>query len=122
MTCEEQLLEIERRLWTNNAEFYQEHLVEDAMLVFGETGPIGRDVAVKAIRRENAEGRRWVKAGLHDIAVCTLAEDAALLTYRAEARWHGADADISVYAGSVYVRRGGRWKLAFHQQTPIEAG
>ena len=119
MTLEEELLHIERQLWTNNAELYREHLVEDAMLVFAETGPIGRDVAVKAIRQENAEGRRWVKADLHDIAVRTLAEDAALLSYRAEARWKGADADILAYASSVYVRRGGQWKLAFHQQTPI---
>ena len=111
MKLEEQLLQIERQLWTNNAELYHDHLVEDAMLVFGETGPIGRDIAVKAIRQENAEGRRWVKADL--------TEDAALLSYRAEARWHGADGDISVYASSVYVRRGGQWKLAFHQQTPI---
>jgi hypothetical protein len=122
MTLEEQLLQIEPQLWTNNAELYHDHLVDDAMLVFGETGPIGRDVAVKAIRQENAEGRRWVKAELQDIAVRTLAEDAALLSYRVDARWHGADADISVYASSVYVRRGGPWKLAFHQQTPIVTG
>jgi hypothetical protein len=119
MTLEEQLLQIERQLWTNNAELYEDHLLEDAVLVFGETGPIGRDVAVTAIRQENAEGRRWIKAELHDIAVRRLAEDAALLIYRAEARWLGADSDISVYASSVYVRRGGEWKLAFHQQTPI---
>jgi len=92
------------------------------MLIFGEIGPIGRDVAVDAIRRENADGRRWVKAELHDVAVRTLVKDAALLSYRAEARWHSADADISVYASSVYVRRGDQWKLAFHQQTPLPTG
>jgi hypothetical protein len=51
--------------------------------------------------------------------VRTLAKDAALLSYRAEARWEGAKADILAYASSIYVRRGGQWKLAFHQQTPI---
>jgi hypothetical protein len=92
------------------------------MLVFGETGPIDRDVAVEAIRQEKADGRRWVNAELHDVAVRTLVKDAALLSYRAEARWHGADADISVYASSVYVRRGDQWKLAFHQQAPLPTG
>jgi hypothetical protein len=113
---------IERQLWTNNAELYHDHLVEDAMLIFGEIGPIDRDVAVDAIRQENADGPRWGKAKPHDVAVRTLVKDAALLCYRAGACWHSADADISVYASSVYVRRGDQWKLAFHQQTPLPTG
>lgn len=56
MTLEEQLLRIERQLWTNNAEFYHDHLVDDAMLVFGETGPIGRDVAVRRSGRRTPKG------------------------------------------------------------------
>ncbi|MGE0080500.1 MAG: hypothetical protein AB7U81_04325 [Thiohalomonadaceae bacterium] len=36
------LLDIERRLWTNDPVFYREHLWEDALLVFPETGVITR--------------------------------------------------------------------------------
>ena len=56
MTLEEQLIDIERRLWTNDAAFYKRNLVEDALLVFAETGVIGRDTAVDAILTENAQG------------------------------------------------------------------
>jgi hypothetical protein len=48
-----------------------------------------------------------------------VAQDAALLTYRATARWANASSRIAVLASSVYVRRDGRWKVAFHQQTHV---
>jgi hypothetical protein len=38
MELERQLLDIERRLWTNDAAFYHDNLVENALLIFPETG------------------------------------------------------------------------------------
>jgi hypothetical protein len=58
MQLQDQLLAIERRLWTNDAAFYEAHLAEEALLVFAETGVITRDVAIAEIRNENAQGRR----------------------------------------------------------------
>jgi hypothetical protein len=40
MGLEKQLTDIERKLWTNDAAFYKNSLVEDALLIFPETGPI----------------------------------------------------------------------------------
>ena len=56
MDLQDQLLAIERRLWTNDAPFYEANLTDEALLVFSETGVITRDAAVAAIRKENAEG------------------------------------------------------------------
>jgi hypothetical protein len=56
MQLQDRLLAIERRLWTNNAPFYEANLIDEALLVFAETGVITRDVAVAEIRKENAEG------------------------------------------------------------------
>src|SRR5918993_4663426 len=119
MDLEHELLAIERLLWTNDAAIYESSLVEDAVLVFAETGVIRREPALAAIRQENADGRRWAEVQFDDVLTLRLAQDAALLTYRATARWAHASLRIAVLASSVYVKRDGRWKLAFHQQTPV---
>jgi hypothetical protein len=44
-----------------------------------------------------------------------------LMTYQGVARWVHQASVSSALASSVYVRRGGEWKLTFHQQTPTAA-
>lgn len=87
MELQDQLVAIERRLWTNEAAIYENHLIEDALLVFPETGVITRHIAVQAIRRENEEGRRWAEVQFSDVRVLRIGADAPLLTYRVFARW-----------------------------------
>jgi hypothetical protein len=119
MELAKQLLDIERKLWTNDAALYKYNLVEDSLLVFAETGVITRDIAVEAILTENAEGRRWAEVEFDGVRSVRLAEDVALLTYKVAARWDHEATKIVALASSVYVNRGGAWKLGFHQQTPI---
>jgi hypothetical protein len=113
------LLGIERELWKTDAELYGDRLVDEALLVFAETGVIGRQVAVEAIRQENAEGRRWGEVAFDDARAQQLGDDAAALIYRVTARWEHEDARYTALASSVYVRRDEQWKLALHQQTPL---
>jgi hypothetical protein len=119
MKLEEQLTDIERKLWTNDAVIYKANLIEEALLVFPETGPITRAVAIDAILAENAEGRRWAEVKFDEVRTLRLAENAALLNYKVTARWEHEDSAISALASSVYVTRDQVWKLAFHQQSPI---
>ena len=42
----------------------------------------------------------------------------AVIAYEASAR-RGSDAPYRVAVSSGYVERGGKWKLAWHQQTPL---
>jgi hypothetical protein len=122
MDVRDELLAIERRLWTNDAPFYEGALLPEALLVFPETGVIGRDVALREIRRENAEGRRWAQVEFEDVHCVPLADDVALVTYRVTARWADETTSSTALASSVYAARGGGWKLAFHQQTPVGRG
>lgn len=46
MELDKQLIDIEQKLWTNDAILYQNSLIEEALLVFPETGVITRDVAI----------------------------------------------------------------------------
>jgi hypothetical protein len=114
------LVAVERKLWKNDAALYKDNLVEEALLVFAETGAITRDVAIEAIRRENVEGRRWADVQFDDVRTLSLGDTAALLTYKATARWEGETTKIVALCTSAYVRRGGTWKLALHQQTALE--
>jgi hypothetical protein len=119
MISTDELVAIERTLWTNEPTIYKSTLIPEALLVFAETGPITRDRAVEAIEHENAEGRRWAEVEFDDIVVSRLVDDAVLLHYRATARWAHASARIVTMASSVYVKRADAWKLAFHQQTEV---
>jgi hypothetical protein len=122
MSLETQLLEVEKRLWRNDAELYHDNLTDEALLVFPETGVITRDVAVDAILLENAGGRRWAEVDFEEVRSVQLTEDVALLTYRVSARWEHEASEYPALASSVYVKREGAWKLAFHQQSPLGAG
>ena len=120
MAPEKELTSIERKLWRNDAALYKDSLTEEALLVFAETGVITRDVAVDAIRKENAEGRRWADVRFDDVRTLGLGEDAALLTYKATARWEGEAEQMIALCTSAYVKRNGAWKLALHQQTALD--
>ena len=122
MALDKQLMDIERKLWSNDAVFYRNNLIEESLLVFSETGVITRDVAVDAIMTENAEGRRWAEVQFDEVRSLRLADDAVLLTYKVTARWEHEESKYSALASSVYIKRDGVWKLAFHQQTPLEGG
>src|SRR5690242_18837682 len=120
MDVQNDLLDIERKLWTSNAVITKHTLMEDAVLVFAETGPITREAAVEAIHAENMEGRRWEEVEFKDVKVARLTQAARLLTYSVAARREREQSVLNAFASSVYVHHSGAWKLAFHQQTPIQ--
>jgi hypothetical protein len=120
MALDQPLMAIERKLWSNDAVFYKDTLIAEALLVFPETGVITRDVAIDAILAENVAGRRWAEVQFADVHRLQLAEDVTLLTYRVAARWAHEASKRAALASSVCVKRDGVWKLAFHQQTSLD--
>jgi hypothetical protein len=119
MDLAQQLLEVERKLWRNDVKLYRDNLVEEALLVFPETGVISRDFALDAIRIENSAGSRWAEVDITDVRALPLVPDVAVLTYRVTARWERETTAMTALASSVYLRRNGGWKVALHQQSPI---
>lgn len=110
----EGFLDVEERFWKGDASYYRGRLTEDALMVFG--GPVGtltRERTVETI----AAAPRWIEVRMSEPRLIRLSEDAVLLTYRAAARREGDDEPYHAHASSVYVRRNGDWRLAFHQQT-----
>ena len=119
MNLRDELTGIEQGLWTNNPVLYRDTLIEGALLVFPETGVIGRDIAVEAVRNEIADGQHWAKVEFNDVHVMPLASNVATLTYSVTAKWNNEAASVCALVSSVYVKQDSSWKLALHQQTPL---
>jgi hypothetical protein len=113
------LVELEHAGWQalsagNGGSYYSEHLAADAMMAFS-FGVLDRDAAIEAMR----QAPPWSAFEILDARVLRLTGDCGVVVYRANARRTGAD-PYSAMISSTFVRRDGRWMLAFHQQTPIE--
>jgi hypothetical protein len=64
------LLDIERKLWTNEAVFCTKTLIAESLLVFPETGVMTKSVAVEAMAAENAQGQDGLKYSSTPCGVC----------------------------------------------------
>jgi len=113
---EDQLFRLEEMFWTAGADFYQRNLANAAIMVFPD--PAG--VLVKDEVAPSLVGTApWSQVALEEHRVLELSDEAAVVTYKATARRAGEEAPYVARASSAYVRDSGRWKLAFHQQTPL---
>ncbi|MDW9818481.1 DUF4440 domain-containing protein [Sinorhizobium meliloti] len=117
MTPLDELLEIERRLWRNDADIYAATYLPEAVLIFPGIGRIDVDTAVEAIRGENAAGRHWAEVSFSAETAVEVAAGTCLVAYHADARWNDQPTAEAVDCLTVYVKREGRWRVAAHQQT-----
>src|SRR5215472_5754310 len=88
MNTQEELVRIERSLWTNDAAVYEATYAQEAILIFPEVGRIGLRQALEPIRAENAAGRHRAEVAFVGVGVTRIASDVELLTYEATARWN----------------------------------
>jgi Domain of unknown function (DUF4440) len=119
MDKQEELMGIERSLWTNDAAIYEATYSPDAILIFPEVGRIGLELALEAIRVENAAGRHWAEVGFAGVSVTRIASDVELFTYEATARWNDEKNPARTLCATLYARRGDTWRVLFHQQTSV---
>jgi hypothetical protein len=109
------LLELESEFWKSDEAFYDEHLSEDALMVFPEpVGVMDRDEILRSV----AAGPRWAALRMLDARLLRLSEQSVVLAYKAEGTRQGEGKAYRTLASSVYVMSGQDWKLAFHQQSP----
>jgi len=117
MTTGVDLVALERQGWQalsdgQGGDYYRVNLAEDALMAF-PFGLMGRDDAIAAME----QAPPWATFELVDPRVVELTEDSAVVVYRANAQRAGQE-PYSATISSTFVRRDGRWLLAFHQQTP----
>lgn len=117
-TLDEELIALEREGWAAlsggaGASFYREHLDRDALMAL-PTGVLNVEAALAAIESSPP----WESYEMFNPRVVALTDDSGVLVYGVTARRGGED-PYSALISSVFVRREGEWKLAFHGQTPM---
>lgn len=121
MTTQSEILGLEHEAWqalsTNSGAVRAlcERVLDPEVVMLLPGGLVieGSDQAL-----ESMSGPPWDSYELSHERVLTLSGDAAVVVYQARAR--RGDLDYLALINSTYVRRGGGWRLALHQQTPIE--
>jgi uncharacterized protein DUF4440 len=113
---EDLLFAMEEQFWLESAAYYQRNLADAALMVFPD--PAGVQVKDE-ILSSVAGPSRWLDVALEEHRVMELSNGAALVTYKATAHRAGEAKPYRARASSAYVHDGRDWKLAFHQQTPL---
>ena len=116
------LLALEREFWDASSrgegDFYRHNVTDDGVFVFpAPTGTIDRETCASVVDGNDAP---WEWYRIEDVHLVELCAEAAVVSYRAEAKPDGSN-PFSMLVGSAYARRAGRWLLAFHQQTILKA-
>jgi len=106
-----EMLELERRLWSGDADFYHRLLTVDCRMALPGMGLIDRQSAIEGI----ASGRRWDAVEFTEVQFQRFGNACILLSYRASAR--RGESEYGAVIASVYAPEDGAWKLAYHQQS-----
>jgi hypothetical protein len=114
-----QLIATEKKLWeawkNKDVKPFKAHLSPNSVMI-SENGLESKDSILKFIEGHDCVVKSYE---LSDFKVTWVDSDAALLTYKAtqDATCGGTAAPAAVWAASLYVRRGGKWYAATHQET-----
>jgi hypothetical protein len=115
-----ELLALEKRGWeawkNKDTTAYRAVLTDDAVSN-GRSGPTSIDQMVAGLK--DCEVRSYA-LDEGSARVKSIAPGVALLTFKAtqDATCGGTAAPPTVWASSLYVRRGGQWRNVFYQETP----
>jgi uncharacterized protein (TIGR02246 family) len=118
-----ELLALEERAWEANrngdADWYEERLTGDAIVV-SRWGVAERDAILEGFA---ANRNPYLRTTTDDQRVLRPTPDTAVVTGRTvvEVLMEGQSevTEHTVRSSTLYVREGGAWKIAFHQQTQL---
>jgi hypothetical protein len=114
MAVKDDLLSIERELWTGGADSYLGNLDASCLIAFTQmAGVMTREQVADTVQA----GPRWRVQEMDFEGLVQPTDDIAMLTYRV--RSSRGDEQYRARISSGYVRRNGDWKMMFHQQTPL---
>jgi uncharacterized protein (TIGR02246 family) len=119
-SVEEQIVALEKKAfeaWKNKDRgFFEDHMAGDGQYL-DLNGAAGKAQYVKAIIDNDCTVSSY---SLDNSKVTLLSKDVALLTYRyASDVVCGGNREASpLWSSTVYVKRGGKWLIAFHQEIP----
>ncbi len=115
----ETLLDLERRGWnslcdSSGATFYGDLMTEDALMVLANGAVMDRDAVVASL----SDAPPWRTYDIEDVRLVDAGVETAALVYRGTGYRDGEEPAFVGMMSSVYLRRGGTWRLSLYQQTP----
>ena len=116
-----QLSASENKLWeawkNKDPKPFQATLAANSVMI-GDNGVADKDTVVKGIADMPCEVKSFA---LSDWKINLIDSDAAVVTYKGVAEGTCAGTPIpAVWASSVWVKSGGRWRAFSHQETPVK--
>ena len=117
MTLRTDLLALEKQFWNGDAEFYRSHLDDNCLVAFTDMAGVMRKDDIAAMVKKDPP--RWADLHFEEKGLVEPVHDMAVLSYEASGK-RGSGEAYNAIVSSGYVKRDGEWKLAFHQQTPLE--
>jgi hypothetical protein len=112
---ESSIYELERGFWTEGAEFYRAHADDSCLVVF--PGMV-RLLSNAELAETVTSGPRWQDLEIEPKGMTRPVPGIVVIAYEASAQ-RGDERRYRAAISSGYVDRGGLWKLAWHQQTPL---
>ena len=117
----EELMTLERSAYeafkSKNAAFWDPFLTAN-FVGYSANGRLDRAAAIKEYSGAECDVKSYT---LSDEQMIPVGSDAAVLTYKVtmDGTCGGQKLPAQQWAGGLYIREGGRWKGAFHAETPI---
>ena len=118
MAFEDDLYRIEEGFWLAGKEHFLAHLDERCLLAFPQAGEMHGVFPREHVAASASAPGRWRDLRVSNRQLLQAADDAAILSYRADVT-RGDGEPYAALVSSAYVRRPDGWKLAFHQHSPV---
>lgn len=109
------LIALELLLWQGGAEVQRRYVLEDAVIVLGKQEALSRDAAIELLDRMKAEGQHPSNVSFQDVQCVELDSNAIIISYRVNSTADDVDKLFSAQCKSLYLRRNGKFRLAFHE-------
>lgn len=116
MSIDQDLLALEKGFWTEGADYYREHVDEACLLAFTEMAGLHSNEEIASM---NPGAGNWSDVTLQERGLVELSDRTVILTYEVNAKRKSGEPYRAVVS-TAYVKRDGDWKMAFHQQTPLD--
>lgn len=116
MALDQDLMKLERGFWTEGGDYYRAHVDEECLLAFTEMAGVHSNEEIAGM---NPGAANWKNVKLDEKGLVRLSDGAVVLTYEVDAERKTGEPYKAVVS-SGYVKRDGEWKMAFHQQTPLQ--
>ena len=116
MALEQDLLAIEQGFWTEGGEYYRDHVDDECLVAFAEMAGVHSNEEIAGM---NPGAGNWTGAKMQEKGLIELSDNSVILTYEVDATKKDGSPHHAL-CSTGYVKRDGEWKMAFHQQTPLE--